>query len=104
MAQRRPPGNPDWLVQAKVWLAQHRLPPVRAIRCWTGSHNPPHDELFELYGAVMIGGPCTRCSDETWREVAWPGNAWDLFPDQYEVTQLESGGVVYRQVGSIPPE
>ncbi len=49
-----------------------------AIRCKLGWQNPPKDEAFTCMGAVFIGGPCTRCSDETARERRFLGNAWDF--------------------------
>lgn len=67
----------QWL---RIRQAKRYSKPRQAIRCWRGKHNPPHNGLFEEWGAVIVGGPCRRrqCSDETYREVAWIGNVWDF--------------------------
>lgn len=71
-------GEPLWLQRWKIRRARRRSRLMRAIRCWRGKHNPPHNEAFEDMGALSIGGPCTRCPNEVYRELAWIGDVWDF--------------------------
>jgi hypothetical protein len=82
-------GDPKFIQKLKLWLAQHRPAPLRALRCWRGKHNPPADKVFTCMGAVIVGGPCSRCGDEVAREVCWIGNVWDF---QGAATKEKSDG------------
>lgn len=71
-------GQPASLQRFKIRRAQKRSKLVRYIRCKIGWHNPPYNRFFEEYGSVMVGGPCTRCDDDMYREVTWIGDVWDF--------------------------
>ena len=71
-------GKPLNAQRRKVKRAASRSAIVRKVRCLVGLHNPPHDDWFEEYGAVMIGGACIACDDSVMRELIWIGNSWDF--------------------------
>ncbi len=83
-------GQPAKLQRFKIIRAQKRSRVAKFIRCKIGWHNPPADCYFEEMGSVVVGGPCTRCDDEMFREVTWIGDVWD-FKDAIKVTKTGGG-------------
>ena len=71
-------GDPLTKQRRKVQSAMKRGKISRRVRCAIGVHNAPHDKWFNEMGAVIIGGTCSACSDQTLRELTWIGNSWDF--------------------------
>jgi hypothetical protein len=65
----------EGLEQVRLWLAIQRPAPIRFLFCVIGKHNPPTDKAFTIEGYVYLGGPCSRCPDQTFREVCSLGFA-----------------------------
>jgi hypothetical protein len=86
------PGNAGESLAAqrrKVYRAMRRSRLMKAVNCWLGRHNPPHNAVFEEMGALMVGGPCTRCTDKGLREITWIGNVSDFSPDSFSEEILQ---------------